>query len=96
MLKNDPKRFLGLDPNRLWPSVFALFRSVRLLPLSGCHLDAPDKRLTSNLRDLGFTVEPSPGHIRCRLRGRTTTCASKKGSEKALGRVLGNGSHKGS
>ena len=29
--------------DRLWPSVFALFRTIRLLPLSGCHLDSPDQ-----------------------------------------------------
>ena len=29
--------------DRFWPSVFALFRTIRLLPFSGCHLDSPDR-----------------------------------------------------
>ena len=28
--------------DRFWLSVFALFRTIRLLPFSGCHLDSPD------------------------------------------------------
>ena len=30
--------------DRSWPSVFALFRTIRLLPFSGCHLDSPEKK----------------------------------------------------
>ena len=40
---------------------------------------------------VGVVVLTAP-HLGARLRGRTTTCASKKGSEKVLGRVLGEGS----
>ena len=28
--------------DRFCPSIFALFRTIRLLPFSGCHLDSPD------------------------------------------------------
>ena len=28
--------------DRFWPSVFALFRAIRLLPFSGCRLDSPE------------------------------------------------------
>ena len=30
--------------DRFWPSVFVLFRTIRLLPFSGCHLDFPKDR----------------------------------------------------
>ena len=33
-----------------WPSVFVLFRSIRLLPFSGCHLDSPENK--SRVREL--------------------------------------------
>ena len=33
----------GLSVSDLfWPTVFALFRTIRLLPFSGCHLDSPE------------------------------------------------------
>ena len=33
--------------DRFWPSVFALFRTIRLLPFSGCHLHSPENSAQS-------------------------------------------------
>ena len=62
-------------------------------------------RKVSQYRALGPKVELRPKllfvvfsceehHLGARLRGCTATQRSKKGSEKVLGRVLGEGSHK--
>ena len=48
----------------------------------------------SGLRELDPTV-PQGHELGARLRGRTATQRSKKGSKKVLGRVLGKGSQKG-
>ena len=33
--------------DRFWPSAFALFLTIRVLPFSGCHLDPPDVSKTA-------------------------------------------------
>ena len=38
--------------DRFWPSVFALFRTIRLLPFSGCDLDSPEQCLKGECQEL--------------------------------------------